>query len=106
MDIVTPITGGGYITNTVLENLVGFCAPVVAIALVIFCVFQGFQIFRGADGSSVKKLVGGVILLLFILGIMYAAGSFDTYGNAFKGVTDSIINQGADDAGSIVGGAG
>ena len=100
--LMTPITNG-FITNTVLKNLIDFCAPIIGIALVIFCVVQGVQIFRGSDGGSVKKLVTGVILLLFLLGIMYAAASFSTYGNAFKNVTDSIINQGASDAGSIVG---
>ena len=98
-----PITGGGYITNSILNNLINFLAPVVGIALVVFVCFQGFQIFKGSESASIKKLVLGVGLLLFILGIMYAAGSFESYGNLFKGVTDSIIQKGGKDAGSIVG---
>lgn len=101
--MMLPVTGGGYITNNILNNLINFLAPVVGIALVVFCVFQGFQIFKGSETASVKKLVLGVALLLFILGVMYAAGSFESYGNLFKGVTDSIIQQGGQDAGSIVG---
>ena len=46
------------------------------------------------------------LILLFIIGIMYAAGSFDTYGNFFKGLTDTIIQKGAGDAGEIIGGGG
>ena len=92
-----------YITNTILNNLINFLAPVVAIALVVFCVFQGVQIIRGAENASWGKFVGGVAFILIILGIMFAAGSFDSYGNAFKGVADSVINSGANDAGQIVG---
>lgn len=95
--------GGGYLTNNILTNLINFLAPVVGIALVIFCVVQAFKIFRGDESGSVKKMICGVLLLLFLLGIMYAAGSFQTYGEAFQGLTDSIINQGAGDAGDIIG---
>lgn len=92
-----------YITNTILQNLINFLAPIVAIALVIFCVFQGVQIIRGAEGASWGKFLGGVAFILIILGIMYAAGSFESYGNAFKGVADSVINSAAQDTGNIVG---
>lgn len=95
-----------FTTNTILQNLINFLAPVVAIALVLFCVVQAFKIFSGDETGSVKKLVTGVLILLFIIGIMYAAGSFDTYGNFFKGLTDTIIQKGAGDAGEIIGGGG
>ena len=98
-----PVTGGNFITNNILTNIIDFCAPVVGIALVIFCIFQAFQIFRGSETASVKKLVSGVVILLFLLGIMYAAGSFETYGRAFQNITDSIIEQGGEDASKIVG---
>lgn len=99
-----PITEGQYITNTILTNLINFLAPVVGIALVIFCVFQGFKIFKGSEGASIKKLIIGVLVLLFIIGIMFAAGSFETYGKAFQGIADSVITSGSGDANNIVGG--
>lgn len=95
--------GGGFITNNILTNLISFLAPVVGIALVIFCVIQAFKIFRGDESGSVKKMIMGVVLLLFLLGVMYAAGSFETYGEAFRGLTDTIIEEGADNAGDILG---
>lgn len=96
-------SGGEYMTNSILEHLINFCAPIVAIALVIFCVIQGFKIFKGGDGGTVKTLIVGVLILLFLLGIMYAAGSFDSYGSSFNDVVNSLINHTSDDAGSIVG---
>ena len=93
-----------FITNTILQNLINFLAPVVAIALVIFCVVQAFKIFSGSETGSVKKLITGVLILLFIIGIMFAAGSFETYGNLFKGLTNSVIEEGVGDAGNILGG--
>ena len=95
-----------FITNTILQNLINFLAPVVGIALVIFCAVQAFKIFSGSETGSVKKLITGVLILLFIIGIMFAAGSFETYGNFFKGLTDTIITEGAGDAGDILGGGG
>ena len=98
-------SAGGFITNNILTNLINFLAPVLGIALVIFCVVQGWQIFTGGNGSSVKKLISGVLVIFCLLGIMYAAGSFDSYGKLFQSVTDSIINKGSKDAGKIVGSA-
>jgi hypothetical protein len=92
-----------FITNNILTNLINFCAPVVGIALVIFCLVQAFKIFTGNENASVKKLVSGILILLFILGVMFAAGSFQAYGELFKGLTDTIINKGAGDAGDIIG---
>ena len=71
-----------FITNNILTNLINFCAPVVGIALVIFCLVQAFKIFTGNEN---------------------AAGSFQAYGELFKGLTDTIINKGAGDAGDIIG---
>ena len=93
---------GNYMTNSILNNLINFLAPVVGIALIVFCVIQAFKIFSGSEGGSVKKLVSRTIMLLFILGIMYAAGSFHQYGQFFKGITDSVITRGVQDADDIL----
>lgn len=92
-----------FVTNNILQNLIAFLAPVVGIALVVFCVFQAFKLMKGSEGGSVMKMIGGIVILLFLLGVMYAAGSFDTYGKAFQGLTDTAINQGTGDLGDIVG---
>lgn len=97
-----PVTEG-YITNTILTNIINFLAPVVGIAMVIFCVIQAFKIFKGSEGASVKSLIIGIALLLFILGIMFAAGSFQTYGNIFKGVTDSAVQGVGNNAKEVLG---
>ena len=102
MNLQLPVTA--FITNTLLSNIINFLAPVVGIALVIFCLMQGIGIAKGNDNGGVKKLVTGVLLILFILGVMYAAGSFDTYGQAFKNVTDSAITSAGNDAGSLING--
>lgn len=92
-----------FITNNILTNLINFLAPVLGIALVIFCVIQGVQIFSGRDGSSVKKLISGVLIIFFLLGLMYAAGSFASYGKLFQSITDGMIQKGTTDANSIIG---
>ena len=97
-----PITGN-FTTTNILHNFIDFCAPIVGIALIIFCLVQAFQIFRGSESASFKKMAVGVVVLLFLLGIMYAAGSFESYGRAFQSITDTIINEGVQDAGNIIG---
>lgn len=90
-----------YITNSVLENLINFLGPVVGIALIIFCVIEAFKILSGNAVGSVKNLITGTLILLFILGIMYTAGSFDTYGKFFQNITDNIITRGTEDIESL-----
>lgn len=92
------------ITENILTGLISFLAPVVAIALVIFCVIQGFKLLKGSESGSVGKLVMGALLILFILGIMYLAGSYETYGELFKGLTGDVVSELGDNAGTIIGG--
>lgn len=97
---------GGSLTGNVLNGLVAFLGPVVAIALVIFCVVQGFQIIKGNNGGSVGKLVMGIVLILFILGVMYLAKSWETYAEMFSGLTSDAMTQFNTDAGTILEGGG
>ena len=92
-----------FITNTILQNLINFLAPLVAIFMVVFCVMQGIQIAKGGANGSVKTLVTGILLFLFVIGLMYAAGSFETYGKLFQSLADTLINQTQENAGNIVG---
>jgi len=92
----------GFMTNSILTNLIAFLTPVVAIALVIFCVVQAVKIFSGSESGSFRKLITGTLTLLFIIGIMYIAGSFSTYGTLFQNLTNTALTQGAADAGTII----
>lgn len=91
-----------FVTNKILQNLISFLAPVVGIAILLFCLVQAFKIFGGRENGSPKKLICGVLLLFFILGIMYTAGSFDTYGHLFSNLTNDIIDNAASDANNIL----
>lgn len=93
----------GFITNTLLQNLISFLAPVAAIVLVAFCVVQAVGMIRGVDGNGVKKLVSGVLIILLLIGIMFAAGSFETYGQLFKDVTNTAVTQIGDNANNLLG---
>lgn len=109
MSMLTPTpqfaAGTTYITNSVLTNLINFLAPVLGIALVVFCCVQGWKLFKGSETGSFKKLLGGVGTILLLLGIMYAAGSFETYGKFFKEITNNVIEKGSSNAKDITGDA-
>lgn len=93
------------VTETVLKQLINFLGPVVAIALIIYVVIKAFGIFKGNEGATFKSLIVGVLLIVFILGIMYGAGSFKTYGEVFQNFTTSAIEQVGNNATQIVGGS-
>lgn len=93
-----------YSPEKILVNVINFLAPVVALGLVIFLVIQSWKLVRGNSGT-IKSLITGIIFFIFIIGVMFAAGSFRTYGNMFQGLfqkgvehierdVNSIINQG------------
>jgi hypothetical protein len=96
---------GGYITNTILTNLIDFLAPLVALAMVVYAVVQGWKVLKGSEGASMKKLLTGIGVIVFMLGLMYAAGSFQAYAGGFKSVVESLLGSTSDNAGQIVGGA-
>jgi len=89
-----------FITNTVLQNLITFLAPVVAIGLVIFVVVMSIKKISGK--STVKEIIGGALFFLLMLGLMYAAGSFQIYGNLFKNVVNGAITNVSGDANTIL----
>ena len=92
------------ISDNILSGLLAFLAPLVGVAMLVFCVIQGFKLAKGVEGASVKKLVGGVALFLFILGLMYLTGSYKTLGDLFKNFTDKAITGVANDGTNIING--
>lgn len=97
------VGGKTFITENILVNLINFLAPVVAIALIIFCVIQAFKIFKGSEGASFKGMLQGMAVLFVLLGVMYAAGSFEMYGETMRGAVDKLIEGGGKDASNILG---
>ena len=89
-------------TDNILKNLIAFLAPIVAIALLIFLIVQAVKLVKGS--STFKTLICGALVFFFILGLMYACGSYNTYGQLFNSLTNKAITMGTNDLNGIIGG--
>lgn len=91
---------GGFITNTFLKNFIDAVAPIVAIFLVFFLVYMSIQAFRG--NKDWKGVAGGAIFFFVLLGLMYTAGSFKTYGKLFQVFVDNALNKVGENANNLL----
>lgn len=78
-------------TAEILTNLIAFLGPVIGIFLVIFCIVQGAKLLKGGEGGSIKALITGVFMFLFILGIMYTTKSYEVYGQIFADTSSNVM---------------
>ena len=92
------------VSQNILNGLVAFLVPLVGVAMLIFCVIQGYKLLKGADGASAKKLIGGVVAFLFIVGLMYLTKSFPTLGKTFSSFTNKTITKTTKDGTGIIDG--
>lgn len=97
--VALPVTGG-FITNTFLKNLIDALAPLVAIALVIFLVITSIAAWRG--NKDWKGVFLGALFFFVILGLMFAAGSFETYGKLFQVFVDNALNKAGENANNLL----
>lgn len=93
-------------TQGILSQFVSFLTPLIGIAILIFCVVEGFKIFRGQEGASVKKLVSGLLVLVFIVGVMFATDSIGTWGRPLSDLFTTAVNKGGNSVMTIIGGGG
>lgn len=90
-----------YTTEKILLNIIHFLAPIVALGLVIFLVIQSWKLVKG-NSSTVKSLITGIIFFIFIIGVMFAAGSFRTYGDMVNDLVQRGVEYARKDINSII----
>lgn len=89
-------------SQKILENLVSLLAPVVGIVIILFCVLEGTKLLKGNENGSVKKLISGLVILFFLIGVMYATKSINTWGDLFQKSVNTAVNAVGDTADSIL----
>ena len=75
----------------VLDVVIAWGGAIVAIILVIFLVKDAIRYKNGQ--ISVGKVLMESLILLVIIGIIFATANFDTFGNIFKNRTENIITE-------------
>lgn len=79
------------IATDFLQTIIMWVAPIGMIVLVVFLVKDIKGIITGQ--TNIGSVVIKVLCIFLIIGIMFAAGSFDKFGNIFKGVVDSVVTE-------------
>lgn len=75
----------------VLDVVIAWGGAIVAIILVIFLVKDAIRYKNGQ--ISVGKVLMESLILIVIIGIIFAAGGFDTFGRIFENVTKEVITE-------------
>ena len=89
-------------SQTVLNNLVTFLLPCIGIAMVIFIAIEGFKIYKGAEGASIKKLILGILVFLALGGLMILAKNFTKTADTASTLIENIGDGLNDEAGKLI----
>lgn len=79
--------------TTVLTWAGTFAGGVVALFLIIGLVQDGIGYAKGSGDASVLKIVGKVLFLILIIGLIYAAVSYDALGQKGQAVANKVIDH-------------
>lgn len=74
-----------------LETTVMWTAPIGMIILVVYLIMDIKGVMAGQN--SIGKILVKVLCIFLLIGIMFAANSFENFGNIFKGITEDVITE-------------
>lgn len=74
-----------------LNTMIMWVAPIGMIVLIIFLIKDIKGIVTGQ--SNIGPVLIKVFCIFLIIGIMFAAGSFDKFGNIFKNVVENVVTE-------------
>lgn len=77
--------------QTILSTAIAWCGAIAAIVLVVFLVNDIIFFIKGE--CSIGKVLVKAFSVLVIIGIMFLAGSFDTFGDMFKDVFEKVVTE-------------
>lgn len=77
--------------QTILQTTIQWAGAIAAIVLVFFLIKDGIAVAKGE--KSIGSVVFKVLCIFIIIGIMFAAGSFESFGNMFKSVFEGVVTE-------------
>ena len=80
------------LATKVLTTVISWVGAIAMIALVIFLIKDVIAIIKGE--GSIGKTLGKVVCVFLVLGIMFSAGSFQTFGNMFSTYFNGVVTSG------------
>lgn len=83
--------GGGNIAISFLQTMIMWTAPIGMLVLITFLIKDVVGITKGQ--ANIGKVVIKVICVFLIVGVMFAAGSFQKWGKMFGNVVDKVVTE-------------
>ena len=79
--------------NSIISWVAGIGGGIVAIFLIISLVKDGVGMAKGSGDSSILKIISKALFLILIIGLIFVAVKYHTWGNTAKGIADSGLNK-------------
>lgn len=96
--------------NTTVSKIVGWAASIgggiVAIALIISIVKEGWAYSKGQGNGSVLGIIGKVLFLILMIGIIFLAANYFILGKTAKNIGEQGVNIVATEVNTATGGGG
>ena len=89
---------------SILQGLVSYVLPIIAIIAVIFIVKEAIANHNG-NGTK-KKLWGGILFFLAIMAVISIIASFVGFSGPLGALFSNLLERGTSDATNIVNGGG
>lgn len=94
--------------NTTVSKIVGWAASIgggiVAIALIISIVKEGWAYSKGQGNGSVLGIIGKVLFLILMIGIIFLAANYFILGTTAKSIGQQGVNIVATEVNNATGG--
>lgn len=77
--------------QTILNTTIQWAGAIGATVLVFYLIKDIIAVTKGE--KSIGSVVFKTLCIFLIIGIMYAAGSFESFGNMFKSVFEGVVRE-------------
>lgn len=81
----------GNLASDMLSTIIMWTAPIAMIVLVVFLIKDIKGVVTGE--TNIGRVLVKVICIFLLIGIMFAAESFETFGEMFKNFFDGIVTE-------------
>lgn len=82
---------GDNLASRMLETLIMWTAPIAMIVLIIFLIKDVKDVMSGQ--GAIGKIIVKIVCVLLLVGVMFAAGSFESFGKVFQGVVEDVVTE-------------
>lgn len=79
------------LATNVLTTLVSWCGAIGAIVLVVFLIKDIISLTKG--DSNILSVIWKVICIFLVIGIMFALGSFEVFGQMFANFFEGVVTE-------------